>query len=103
MDKWVVRRWDAHRTDYCRTGASSGATQRYSYDRVPRFAGRVVVGGFALLQSCTCRGVKYSETLEKLVNIGTGQNSCLCRLTSCRWIHSTAEIRVHILYLSVQK
>lgn len=62
MDKWVVRRWDAHRTDCCRTCASSDATQRYSYERVPRFAGRFVV----------------------------------------RWIRNTAEIRVRILYLSVQ-
>jgi len=72
MNKWFVRIWDAHRNDYCRMGASLGATHWYNCERVPRFAGHIVVGGFALLQICTCRGVKYSETMEELVNIGTG-------------------------------
>ena len=96
MGKWVVRGLDAHRTDYCRTGASSGATQRHSYERVPRFAGRFVVGASPYYRVAR-RGAKYWETPKKLVNIGTGQNSCACRLTCCRWIRS------NILYLSAQK
>lgn len=39
----VVRGLDAHRTYYCRMGASVGAMQRYSYEPVLRFAGQSVV------------------------------------------------------------
>ena len=93
MDKLIVRGLDAQRTDYCRTGACIMGC----YAAVQLWAGSALrwtfcSRGFALLQSCTCRGVKYWETLEKLVIIGTDQNSCPCRLTPCRWIRSTAEI-----------
>jgi hypothetical protein len=102
MDKWVVRRWDAHRTDYCRTGALSGATQRHSYEQVPRFAGCFVVESFALLHSCTSRGVRYSETLEKTLEYRR-RSKLLSLSFDMLQVDSQHSWNTRTYYLSVQK